>query len=124
MSVPSKLAQQDDADGDKERGEPAAAVDVLMQEEFGRDGIADIGEGADGRASERELGDRERKEHGEEVERHAERAEHEGDVGENGANSAGKAAALTNEVEISELLHAAGDEDLSGDCECGDERNG
>ena len=83
------LAEKEDPDGYEGGGEPAAPVDVFMEEKLGRNGIADIGKGTDGRGSERELGDAESEEHAEKVQCHTSGPGEEDGIAEDGANGSG-----------------------------------
>lgn len=118
------MGEQDDTDCDEGGGEPTAVVYYFAENEFGCDGVADVGERGDGGGGERELGDAEGEEHGEEVEGHAEGTEDEFAAGENGLDGAEDAAAFADEVEVAEVAHAGGDEDFSGDGEGSDEGDG
>ena len=67
---------------------------------------------------------RKREEHGEEVERHAERPDEEqraGEYGSDGAGIAAQTAVGAEQVEVAEAAHGGGDEALAGDGEGGDE---
>ena len=47
--------EEEDAYGDEEDGEPAAAVDVFVQEELRGDGVADVGEAGNAGGGEGEI---------------------------------------------------------------------
>lgn len=101
-------------------------VDVFVQEEFGYDGVAYVGEGGDGGGGEREVDDAQGEEHGEEVEGHAERAgeeERAGKHGADGAEVAAQAGAVAEMVEVAEAVHGGGYEALAGDGQGGDEED-
>src|SRR6202011_587862 len=76
------LCQQDYPYADKNDCKPAAVVDVLAEKDLCRGSVAYICERGGGGGSERELDDGESEEHGEEVERHAERSDAKERAGE------------------------------------------
>src|SRR5882757_1774657 len=117
------LCQQNYAYADKNDCKPAAAIYVFAQEELCGGSIADIGERGRGGGGEREVDDGEGVEHGEEVESHAECSGEEERAGENGARRpkvAADAGTGTEEIEVAEAAHGAGDEDFARNCEGGD----
>src|SRR5579875_2548962 len=87
--IKGDLSEQDDTNCDEEGGEPTAFVDVFVKKVFSGNGIADVGECADRGAGQRELRDAQRKQHGKEVQGHAEGADHKRDVAKDGAYGAG-----------------------------------
>jgi hypothetical protein len=116
------LCEKDDSYGYEEDGEPAAAVDVFAEEEFGGDSIAHVGQGCCGGGGQRKIDDAEGEEQGEEVERHAERSEEEDGAGENGADGAeiaAEARAGAEVVEVTEAAHGGCDEAFARDGEEG-----
>ncbi len=118
------VGDEGDAYRDAGCGEPAAVVDLFVEEELCCDGVADVGQRGDGGGGEGEVGDAEGGEHGEEVECHAERAKDEAGCGEDGADSSGEAAVGADVIEVAQLAHTSGDEDFAGDGKRGDEDDG
>jgi hypothetical protein len=120
------FGEKDDAYRYEEDGEPAAAVNVFSEEDFGGSGVADVGEGGCGGGGEREVDDAEGEEQGEEVERHAECSREEDGAREHGSDGAEVAAEAWSGavvVQVAEAAHGGGDEALTRDGEGGDAEN-
>jgi hypothetical protein len=68
------FCQEGDAGADEESGEPAATVDVFLEEDLGGCSVADVGEGGAGGGGKGDVHVAEGEEEGEEAERHGEDA--------------------------------------------------
>src|SRR5271165_1071046 len=99
---------------DKDGGEPAAAVDVFMQEEFSGQGVSDKGERGGGRSHHTEVRPRESGEvakegdghEGDSTEEHAAREQ----AGQHGA----EAVAAAKVIQVADTAHGQGNQDISG----------
>ncbi len=114
--VQALVVQKDDADADEDGGDPAAAVDLLFEEDFGGGGVADEGERASGGGDQAHVRVAESEEQAEEAEGHGESADEQARAGDDGEGRTEQAALCLDEVEITELAHGGGSENVSGRC--------
>jgi len=108
------VGQESDADADEDGGQPAAAVDVFVEKELCREGVADEGEGGAGGGGERDVYAREGEEEGEEAERHGEDAEEKDGRGDDGAGGSREAGLGADQIEIADAAHSSGGEHVPG----------
>lgn len=118
----SGAREQDYSRADEEGGEPAAAVDVFMEEELGADRVGDKGERGRGRSHQAQVGPRESDQIAEERQGHEEDAAKERSAGEHAGQNRQEAVLAAQIAEVADAAHGQGDEDISGSRE--DDRAG
>ena len=107
--------KEGDASGDEHCGDPAAAVDFLVEEDFGGEGVADEGERGGGGGDEADIPPGEREEEAEEGYGHGGYAQGEVGVAEDAGDDGEEAGMFPEVVDVSDLLHGAGKQHVSED---------
>src|ERR1700733_987432 len=115
--------QKSHSAGHQDGGNPASAVDFLVEEEFRREGVADESKGCGGGGDEADISPRQGKEQAEECERHGGYAKEEIGVTERAANDGPKSTALPQIVHVAHLLHGARQDHVSDNGKENDDEN-
>src|SRR5579864_5673087 len=111
---PEKLLhQQQNAHADQSGGEPAAAVDVFMQQELGQDGGADVSQRRRGRRDEAGVAPGERGQQAEEAKDEAAESEKEKFFSDDMADHAEKTFFHADLNEVADALHGGGEQHVA-----------
>src|SRR5208282_1224854 len=112
--MPSRAGEQNHSGADEEGGEPAAAVDIFMQEKLGADRVGDKGERSRRRTHQAEVGPREPDEIAEERQGHEEDAAEKRSAGEDAADDRQGAVLAAQIAEVADAAHGQREENVSG----------